>query len=296
MAKPGLAQDQTVEEILASIRQVINGDQSRPAPAAARPAGVAMPPTRGRAAAAEPTVGGTVTPIHGGKIAPTADAEGEDAEADAASADVDTETAEERPAGKRAEVQDVIELAIEQALDRVDPDEMRAETADLASADAAPQAQARAEPPVANEPEEAVEPQTVHEMPRMAQPQPAREARHAEPQVAWQAPAGAAPRPSREAPGAAEAPREMPRTIASAPRPTAPPAAHGLLSPRANAAVSASFDDLARVLAHRDARDIDEMVEDLLRPMLKSWLEDNLPSLVERLVREEIERVSRGGR
>ena len=35
MAKPGLAQDQTVEEILASIRQVINGDQSR---AAQRPA------------------------------------------------------------------------------------------------------------------------------------------------------------------------------------------------------------------------------------------------------------------
>jgi len=34
----------------------------------------------------------------------------------------------------------------------------------------------------------------------------------------------------------------------------------------------------------------------MLRPMLKSWLDDNLPSLVERLVRSEIERVSRGGR
>ena len=44
------------------------------------------------------------------------------------------------------------------------------------------------------------------------------------------------------------------------------------------------------------AREIDQTVEDLLRPMLKGWLEDNLPSLVERLVREEIERVSRGGR
>jgi hypothetical protein len=32
----------------------------------------------------------------------------------------------------------------------------------------------------------------------------------------------------------------------------------------------------------------------MLRPMLKSWLDDNLPSLVERLVRAEIERVSRG--
>ncbi len=32
----------------------------------------------------------------------------------------------------------------------------------------------------------------------------------------------------------------------------------------------------------------------MLRPMLKSWLDDNLPGLVERLVRAEIERVSRG--
>jgi cell pole-organizing protein PopZ len=34
----------------------------------------------------------------------------------------------------------------------------------------------------------------------------------------------------------------------------------------------------------------------MLKPMLKTWLEENLPSLVERLVRAEIERVSRGGR
>jgi len=30
--------------------------------------------------------------------------------------------------------------------------------------------------------------------------------------------------------------------------------------------------------------------------MLTQWLDDNLPTLVERLVREEIERVSRGNR
>ena len=39
---------------------------------------------------------------------------------------------------------------------------------------------------------------------------------------------------------------------------------------------------------------VSEMAQDMLRPMLKAWLDDNLPSLVERLVREEIERVSRG--
>ena len=34
----------------------------------------------------------------------------------------------------------------------------------------------------------------------------------------------------------------------------------------------------------------------MLRGMLKQWLDDNLPKLVERLVREEIERVARHGR
>jgi uncharacterized protein len=36
------------------------------------------------------------------------------------------------------------------------------------------------------------------------------------------------------------------------------------------------------------------MVRDMLRPMVKTWLDDNLPTLVERLVREEIQRVARG--
>ena len=34
----------------------------------------------------------------------------------------------------------------------------------------------------------------------------------------------------------------------------------------------------------------------MLRPMLKTWLDENLPSLVERLVKAEIQRVARGGR
>ena len=42
------------------------------------------------------------------------------------------------------------------------------------------------------------------------------------------------------------------------------------------------------------ARTLDDLVKEMLRPMLKSWLDDNLPSIVERIVRAEIERVSRG--
>jgi cell pole-organizing protein PopZ len=34
----------------------------------------------------------------------------------------------------------------------------------------------------------------------------------------------------------------------------------------------------------------------MLRPMLKAWLDDNLPGIVERLVRQEIERMARGQR
>jgi hypothetical protein len=41
---------------------------------------------------------------------------------------------------------------------------------------------------------------------------------------------------------------------------------------------------------------LEAVIRDMLRPMLKEWLDDNLPPLVERLVREEIERVSRGRR
>jgi cell pole-organizing protein PopZ len=37
-------------------------------------------------------------------------------------------------------------------------------------------------------------------------------------------------------------------------------------------------------------------MREMLRPMLKNWLDDNLPNLVERLVRGEIQRVARGGR
>jgi len=36
-------------------------------------------------------------------------------------------------------------------------------------------------------------------------------------------------------------------------------------------------------------------VVELLRPMLRGWLDDHLPGIVEKLVKAEIERVARGG-
>ena len=66
-----------------------------------------------------------------------------------------------------------------------------------------------------------------------------------------------------------------------------------LLSPTSDAAVASAFGELANTIFGDKTRTIEGVVEDMLRPMLKSWLDNNLPPLVERLVREEIERVSR---
>ena len=44
----------------------------------------------------------------------------------------------------------------------------------------------------------------------------------------------------------------------------------------------------------QNARTLEDLVREMLRPLLKSWLDDNLPGMVERIVKAEIERVSRG--
>ena len=58
--------------------------------------------------------------------------------------------------------------------------------------------------------------------------------------------------------------------------------------------VAAAFGELSEAFANRSKKTFDEMAEEMLRPMLQDWLDNNLPTLVERLVREEIERVARG--
>jgi len=69
-----------------------------------------------------------------------------------------------------------------------------------------------------------------------------------------------------------------------------------LMSSMAGEQVARSFQDLALAVESAERRSFDEIAEDMLRPMLQEWLDDNLPTLVERLVREEIERVVRGPR
>ncbi len=69
-----------------------------------------------------------------------------------------------------------------------------------------------------------------------------------------------------------------------------------LLSPAASESVAHAFDTLDRTLKMQNDGTLEDMSRELLRPMLKAWLDENLPALVERLVKAEIERVVRGGR
>ncbi len=79
-----------------------------------------------------------------------------------------------------------------------------------------------------------------------------------------------------------------------------PPSSFGdrLVAPETAAATASSVDGLLRTLAssratqvYRGGPTIEDLVREELRPLLKKWLDDHLPPLVERLVRAEIERV-----
>jgi cell pole-organizing protein PopZ len=68
----------------------------------------------------------------------------------------------------------------------------------------------------------------------------------------------------------------------------------GLVSAATSVAVDSAFNTLAQTVLVQNGPSLEDLVRQMLRPMLKTWLDDNLPGLVERLVRAEIERVSRG--
>jgi len=86
---------------------------------------------------------------------------------------------------------------------------------------------------------------------------------------------------------ASEPPMRAPFPQTAAPDPA-------LISNTTMAAVDNAFNSLAYTVLGQNARTLEDLVKEMLRPMLKSWLDDNLPVLVERIVRAEIERVSRG--
>ncbi|MCJ2127055.1 PopZ family protein [Methylobacterium sp. J-077] len=100
----------------------------------------------------------------------------------------------------------------------------------------------------------------------------------------------AEPEPEPEPP--ARPSPSQPQPVLQAPRPE--PEVETLISPATDASVNGAFNLLAHTVLTQNARTLEDLVKEMLRPMLKSWLDDNLPAVVERLVRAEIERVSRG--
>ncbi|MEN2980090.1 DUF2497 domain-containing protein [Tistrella bauzanensis] len=98
-------------------------------------------------------------------------------------------------------------------------------------------------------------------------------------------------------PQPAPEPRPAPR-----PQPAAAPSGEGLMSQAASAATVAAFASLGQALvggggdqrrpeAAFGGRTLEDLVADILRPLLKDWLDHNLPPMVEQLVREEIQRL-----
>ncbi|MEZ5647690.1 MAG: DUF2497 domain-containing protein [Alphaproteobacteria bacterium] len=70
-----------------------------------------------------------------------------------------------------------------------------------------------------------------------------------------------------------------------------------LMSHETAVAASAAFAELATVsrlpVGRSSDRTLEDLTKDILRPLLKTWLDQNLPPLVERLIRQEIERIVR---
>ena len=81
------------------------------------------------------------------------------------------------------------------------------------------------------------------------------------------------------------------------------PADTTLVAPGVAAAAASSIGSMVRgitaeraIQVHSNGPTLDEIVREELRPLLKQWLDEHLPGMVERLVRVELERViSRAG-
>jgi uncharacterized protein len=225
-------EQKTMEEILASIRQIISDDEAK---SAAREA------TPGPRPVTAATDRDKVSPLFGlqrAKKPPVEDHE------------------PRRPnAGQEA-----VDAAIERALGEVGLDS-KTRKANPPTSTPTPAVAARSAPPGRESPfrpPEAPRPLLAEEYPPDDEPLP------------------------RIVTGAAEHPGKV---DATSPKP--------LLSAQAEQLVGDSFEELAGAARMAGGRPLAALVEQTLRPMLKTWLDENLPTLVERLVREEVERISR---
>ena len=71
--------------------------------------------------------------------------------------------------------------------------------------------------------------------------------------------------------------------------------ADNLVGDHAAGLAASAFGSLSSaLLMPKDGRTLEDVVRELLRPLLKEWLDQNLPRIVETKVEEEVHRIARG--
>jgi cell pole-organizing protein PopZ len=256
MTQPAKAQEPSMEEILASIRRIIADDEAKPQAAAPAPAPTPAPPPR----AAEPVAKAPPKPAP----APPPRA-----------APPPQKPPEPKPAPAPPPV------AAKNSQDEIDA-MLAGLDADTTVEEVRP---TPAAPPPADDVFELTEQMAVAEPESFQTIEPPNDIEFAEPP-----PPPPPPEPPPRPPARAFEERVRERVVEEAP----PALTRPLMSHSTVAAVDSAFNALAQTVLSNNARTLEDLVKEMLRPMLRTWLDDNLPNMVEKIVRAEIERVSRG--
>ncbi|MHB8286010.1 MAG: DUF2497 domain-containing protein [Caulobacteraceae bacterium] len=90
-------------------------------------------------------------------------------------------------------------------------------------------------------------------------------------------------------------PPPPPEPVAYRPPPAPVAPSEPLVGGEASSLAASHFGALSKsILMPAEGRTLEDVVTAMLRPMLKEWLDSNLPGIVEAKVRDEVERISRG--
>ncbi len=257
MTQPAKVQEPSMEEILASIRRIIADDEAKPT-AAEKPSSPAAAPAKPeKPAAAAPAAKPVMNDIPPSAI-PVAQAVAAKVAAPPLKPAPPPATPPAAPAPAASNRQDDIDALLSGLDEATSPSEIR--------------------PPLPDG--------DVFELTdEMALPEPPQPSfNKIEPKNDLEFTETAAAKAVHRQPAFEPPPLENP----AAPQPQA------ILSHSTVSAVESAFNTLANTVLSNNARTLEDLVKEMLRPMLKSWLDDNLPGLVERIVKAEIERVSRG--
>jgi cell pole-organizing protein PopZ len=263
MTQPAKVQEPSMEEILASIRRIIADDEAKPA--AEKPSSPAAAAKPEKPVAAAPAKAPVMSDIPPSAIPAAQAAAAKAASPPVAPAPPPVAQVEAAPAPAASNSQDDIDAM-------------------LAGLDEAT-SEAEIRPPLPDgEVFELTDAMALPDAPPPPQPSPQPSFHRIEPEDDLEFTETPATRPVHHQPVFEPPPFEMP---------PAPPQQQ-ILSRSTVSAVESAFNTLANTVLSNNARTLEDLVKEMLRPMLKSWLDDNLPGLVERIVKTEIERVSRG--